>query len=248
MPDETVIKAHWESKPCDICGETDNLIPLGKRVYRRPTTLGDFEFEHNDVICGSCGFVFAGKVPDEKFLADYYKQTLTECLPTFDVEARLEMIREFLHPPASILELGSNAGDFAQALEKEKYSVSCYDIMDETSELPGDTKFDMVAGYYILEHLPYPRRWLAVARQYVKPDGFLLIEVPNFGRTPGPSMFPEHLVHFTREHMKILLESMGFEILKMEKGKHSRYFGFVTVARFILDKRIQMLTRQYNNP
>jgi SAM-dependent methyltransferase len=248
MLDEKVTRAKWESKPCDICGEEIDLIPLGRRIYHRLTDKGPFEFVHNDVICGSCGFVFAGMVPDEEFLREYYKLTFAECLPNFDIESRLEIVGPFLEPGGSILELGSNAGEFAEAMGKAGYVVKCFDIMSVDDRLPVSEQFDMVAGYYILEHVPYPRKWLIRARRYIKPNGYILLEVPNFVTNSGPSMFPEHLVHFSTDHMRMLLESSGFEVVHTEAGRGSRHFGFVTVARYIVDERIQMYRAQYLNP
>ena len=247
IPEEEIIRGRWESKPCDICGEEDHLISLGKRVHQWLTSKGPFEFEHNDVICGSCGFVFSREVPDEEFLREYYKFTYAECLANFDIESRLEIIGRFIEPGGSILELGSNAGEFSEALGKGGFKITCYDLMSDDQGLPDDEKFDMVAGYYILEHIPYPRKWLRRARKYVKPNGYLLLETPNYATNSGPSMFPEHFVHFSIDHMRMLLESMGFEVLHTEAGRRSRYFGFVTVARYIIDDRIQRFTEGYNN-
>ena len=86
--------------------------------------------------------------------------------------------------------------------------------------------FDVIILFHVLEHLHDPCETLKRVYSLLKKDGFLLIEVPNFGsfearffksKWNGISA-PLHLYHFTPETLKNMLNYCGFDPLE---------FGFI---------------------
>jgi hypothetical protein len=81
----------------------------------------------------------------------------------------------------------------------------------------------------ILEHLREPEKLLVKAREYLKPDGRIIISVPNITHwsvrlmiLTGNFFYMErgildrtHLRFFTRRSMKKLLEECGFETIEV---------------------------------
>ncbi len=248
-------KARREPKPCDICGENESLTLLGRRIFAQPTRGSLFEFSHDDMLCGSCGFVFSRNIPDDEFLNDYYRLAFKReselvCIePDFDPEARLRVIRRYVGAGDAVWEIGASTGEFVERLNREGYVASGIDPIEKSSDLVAqegifgsggveaatEKRCDAAVAYYVLEHITRPRSWLGEVRRFLKPEGTLVVEVPDFSRCPEESLFPEHMLHFTPYHLRTLLESVGFEVLSASEDKPSRHFGFVTVARMRRD-------------
>jgi 2-polyprenyl-3-methyl-5-hydroxy-6-metoxy-1,4-benzoquinol methylase len=84
-------------------------------------------------------------------------------------------------------------------------------------------RFDFVTMFHVLEHLPDPREALLFAAGLLKPQGSLIVQVPNvascqarmFGSRWYGLDVPRHLVNFTAGGLEILLNQVGFEIVKV---------------------------------
>ncbi len=235
----------WTKKKCDVCGSADSET-LGVRAYVWPTVNFRFEMKMKDALCRVCGFVFEESVPEEKFLEDYYKDSFTlksdtaDIRPDYDAEKRMAVIRKYLKPGASILEIGANLGHFCEDLIAEGYRAEGCDVLPSdggavrrefvSSATRAETSFDAVASYYVLEHIADARGWLAAARGLLNEGGRLILEVPNFRTHPSESLNHEHLLHFTPALLARCIHSCGFSILELNAHEASRNFGFSVVA------------------
>jgi SAM-dependent methyltransferase len=93
---------------------------------------------------------------------------------------------------------------------------------------PWREPFDFIVAGDILEHLPEPERALALFRPLLKPDGLLLVSLPNvanvtvrlgllFGRFPSTDrgiLDRTHLRFFTRRTGRELLSGHGFRVVR----------------------------------
>jgi len=79
-----------------------------------------------------------------------------------------------------------------------------------------------VTMFHVVEHLYDPASYLDAARQLLRPDGRLILQVPNAGcwqflllgeRWNGIDV-PRHLIDFRLSDMEALLSSCGFEVLR----------------------------------
>lgn len=86
-----------------------------------------------------------------------------------------------------------------------------------------DRSFDVVSFWHVIEHLYDPRAALKEARRILKPNGYVLIGVPNydcwqrkvFGRWWWYWEVPRHFWHFTPETLNELLKQSGFRIERL---------------------------------
>jgi len=86
-----------------------------------------------------------------------------------------------------------------------------------THRLPA-AAFDVVTLWHVLEHVPDARSCLECARQCLKPDGRLIVAVPNIdsleARLGGAHWFhldlPRHQSHFSLRTLERLLADVGF--------------------------------------
>ncbi len=79
-----------------------------------------------------------------------------------------------------------------------------------------------VTMFHVLEHLYDPASYLDAARQLLRPDGRLVVQVPNaacwqflvLGESWTGIDIPRHLLNFRLKDLEILLDRCGFEILR----------------------------------
>ncbi len=101
--------------------------------------------------------------------------------------------------------------------------------------------FDVVTMWHSLEHTGEPGRYVDAAREWLKPDGVLVVDVPNHEGTDARAKreawedwdLPYHLYHFTPRSLETLLARHGFRVTR-SKSYHSQ----VVKARL---KRIPIL-------
>jgi SAM-dependent methyltransferase len=152
-------------------------------------------------------------------------------------EKRMAMLAEFCPTPGRILDVGCGPGHFlasaksrgweavgvelvpsAVEMAKDEFGLDVRCSLLEDSGLP-ERSFDVVAATHVLEHQEDGAAFLATLGRWVKPGGYLLIEVPNwnsvdrrgnkdrwFGLRPL-----EHLGHYTPHTLAKTMERIGFE-------------------------------------
>lgn len=98
--------------------------------------------------------------------------------------------------------------------------------------------FEIITLSHVLEHVAMPREFLKDIRQLLKPDGLLVIEVPNIGwqsvhgKYPG-STHSAHIYYFTEKTLQALLEVAGLEVLSTSYGKRGAYLRAVATSGVI---------------
>jgi dolichyl-phosphate beta-glucosyltransferase len=146
-----------------------------------------------------------------------------------------------------ILDVGAGYGYLADAATptfRERWVVELSDVA--ARRVSGDHKvvvgdiesvdlpkryFDVVSLQDCFEHLPDPRAVLARIRDVLRPGGALLAVTPNAGswlaRVQGANWvslkFPEHVILYSRDNLRRVLESNGFAVERMTPaGQYAR--------------------------
>lgn len=79
-----------------------------------------------------------------------------------------------------------------------------------------------ITMFHVLEHLYDPASYLESARELLRPDGRLIVQVPNaacwqfllFGARWNGIDVPRHLIDFRLQDLELLLDHCGFEVLR----------------------------------
>lgn len=115
------------------------------------------------------------------------------------------------------VELSQGAADLAN---KHGLNVFCGELVH--AHYP-DRYFDFIALNHVLEHMHDPMQTLKEVHRILKPDGLLLVGVPNFGsfenivfgkRQSILKEVPRHLYHFSRMTMTRMLDESGFRVTR----------------------------------
>jgi len=239
---EIIVALDLFPRSCPLCGETQ-VRDVWSYQHTEPTRQHRFLWSVRNVICERCGFSFVAPSPSAEQLADYY----ADAFPLmgegyFSVEARMECLRRHSLGRKSFVEIGSNTtGVFysqLQAFFKEVTSVEINDACScdakSTAEIP-DNSADVVAAYFVLEHVPQPGHFLSECRRIVRNDrGIVIIEVPDLHLYPqmiAALDTQEHLNHFSPLTLEWLAARSGLELIETSHRQCSRTFGFVAVFR-----------------
>lgn len=155
----------------------------------------------------------------------------------------------------TLLDIGCGEGIFLTRARKQGYEIAGFDFnADEITyaknhygltQVSVDTlesfwqthpegQFDVITMFEVLEHLDRPREWLQIIKRLLKPDGRLIISVPNRNMYWGnleyhPTDLPPH--HFTSwspTALRQFLQKSGFEVmihtLESPLGRFSLWF------------------------
>lgn len=144
-----------------------------------------------------------------------------------------------------VLELGSATGDFAELMASKGINIFGIDLNGSACEIARkrvpeaeffagtlrdlpwpEKRFDCVAMFDFIEHVRNPKDELTLVCTRLKKDGVLLLSTPNTSsisrkvlRSLWPQYREEHLTLFSLKGLTDLLNSLGFEIIRVKRTK-----------------------------
>lgn len=231
---------------CGVCG-SDEARPWG--AVRGAGALAAHEFPL--VTCVRCGLVYSrprwaslDALYQEAFRGQHGERfnRLTETIIRWMEDRRARSVAR-LRAPGALLDIGCGRGIFLAALKRRGWQVAGTEVAlgvagpshrrqlgvpilagDFLQRRFHDGQFDVVTLWHVLEHVPDPRATLRKIRQVLRPDGWVLIGVPNldswqarwFGARWLHLNPPYHLSQFTVETLRRLLETEAFTIERVQ--------------------------------
>lgn len=141
----------------------------------------------------------------------------------------VDLLKGKVRPGARHLDIGCSAGVLIDELRYQLGSsgqgvepgevyrsyckargITVYPTIDDVPA--ADRSFDLITMAHVLEHLPDPVEYLkSLRRDYLSPDGLLLLEVPNLYF--HPSLELPHLFAFSPYTLSLTVEMAGFQVL-----------------------------------
>jgi len=170
-----------------------------------------------------------------------------------------------------ILDIGCGNGYFLAACRAEGYDVQGLDISDWASEfaverlgipvitgeidsvgIPSNS-YDIISMWHFLEHTRNPRMTISKVLSWLKSDGILIIDVPNYESTDARLnreewvgwQLPYHLYHFTPESLEMLLDIFELRIEK-RKTYHSEAIKNRLREIYVPKPLARLLARMYS--
>lgn len=220
------------SIPCNLCGGTEVSVLSNRSRSGKPLRT---------VICQGCGLVWSDPRPhdarqfyEEEYRLSYkrtYSPKPKHVLRAGQVAlSRFEKIEQVLSSQKTVLDVGTGGGEFAYLLQSLGHGVSGIEpnrgyadfsvreygltvhvgFVQEARFAP--ESFDAVTIWHVLEHTEDPGAVLALLRSWMKPEGTLVVEVPNVEATcqaPHSTFHEAHLYNFNVVSLRRLAKKHG---------------------------------------
>ncbi len=108
----------------------------------------------------------------------------------------------------------------ARSFAKNEYSLDISDL-DELEKL-NNASFDVITMWHVLEHVPDPNQRIETVKRLLKPEGILVIAVPNidskdflyYKKFWAGLDVPRHLYHFSSNSISNLISKYGLKIVE----------------------------------
>ncbi len=157
---------------------------------------------------------------------DMYGLNLTDKKKTIAIaKIRITEILEYKPNAKSILEVGCGFGDtLLEAKKKGFKEVAGLEFSKKTvlvckqkglkvySTLP-HKKYDVIAMYSLMEHLPNPLKFLKKIKPLLAKGGIIIIRVPEMSvKGPWLSLL-DHFWHFTKKSLNKIIEETGLKVI-----------------------------------
>lgn len=233
-------------------------------------------------ICKSCGHIFDNPRLTQQSIIDHYgepdqyNEWLGQERARQDLHRRrLKKIRKHISKGA-LLDVGAGIGEF-QSVAQQYFEVIGTEISKRAVEIARnkyDTElregefesmqfersFDLITMFHVLEHVPNPSRTLERCYQILKPNGLLVLAVPNdvdsiltrrnrlcrklglkkylpLGELGLPALTSDmgeiHLSHFKQPQLESSLLSHGFVIEESSLDPYFSVLGTRRVRRYL---------------
>lgn len=223
--------------PCNLCGSREILVLANRSRSGKPLRT---------VICPKCGLVRSDPLPHNprEFYEDAYRLSYKGAYapkPKHIFRAgkvalsRYRKIEQLLKKPLVILDVGSGGGEFSYLLHAKGHTVKGiepnkgyaeYSILEyglnvqlgfiQDALLP-EADFDLITIWHVLEHTENPCAVLSKLHTLLKPQGILVIEVPNVEaicQSPKSTFHEAHIFNFNTATLQKMTEKVGFSVLE----------------------------------
>ena len=166
------------------------------------------------------------------------KKTATEkgyqLVKKIALNSKLKLINSFKTTDKNLLDVGCGTGDFLLICKNNGWKVIGVEpnvkakitaenklngepasvIYSEINEIKSEAKFDVITLWHVLEHIPNLDNYIAILKMQLKPDGILVVAVPNY-KSYDANYYkqfwaafdvPRHLWHFSKKSIQLLFE------------------------------------------
>lgn len=169
----------------------------------------------------------------------------------YTLSKKLQLIDSFKTSSKRLLDVGCGTGDFlslcstynwevvgvepnskAQKLASEKLNNSSVLVNDLLELNDSAEKFDVITLWHVLEHVPNLEEYITKLKSLLKPNGVLLIAVPNFNSFDAKHYkqywaafdVPRHLWHFSQKSIELLFAKHKMKVEKTLPMKFDSFY------------------------
>jgi len=199
--------------------------------------------------------------PDENNLGRYYesedyishtdgKRSLFEkayhFIKNIALKNKLSLINDLNKSKGNLLDIGAGTGDFLLVAKENGWKAVGIEPSEKArniAEVKGvalksnlsdfeDNSFDVITMWHVLEHVPNLEEQIKELKRLVKPEGSILIAVPNFKSYDANHYkefwaaydVPRHLWHFSKTAIKKLFAKTDLELVKILPMKFDSFY------------------------
>lgn len=163
--------------------------------------------------------------------------SLYQLVKKWSLQKKTKLIFDQNKEIGSLLDVGAGTGDFLKVAKEKGWEVQGVEPNKYASKLASEKgielkpilkdfegrQFDVVTLWHVLEHIPNLDETISELSSLVKPNGTLIVAVPNFksfdaihyGKFWAAYDAPRHLWHFSKNSIEILFAE-NFQLQKIE--------------------------------
>ncbi|MBN9285392.1 MULTISPECIES: class I SAM-dependent methyltransferase [Flavobacterium] len=153
------------------------------------------------------------------------------------IRDKVRLITSLQNQKGSLLDIGAGTGDFLLEAKKQHWNTIGIEpsekakgiaiqkgiaFAENLASLP-DHSFDVITMWHVLEHVPDLENQIAVLKRLLKPNGTIIIAVPNFksydakyyGAYWAAYDVPRHLWHFSKTAIEKLFRKQNIKLVKV---------------------------------
>ena len=153
---------------------------------------------------------------------------------SFTLKSKLKIIEQFQPAKGNLLDIGAGTGHFLDLAQRNAWKVTGIEpnkhaksiaenkgivFANDIQSLEKNT-FDVITMWHVLEHVPDLDEEIKQLKRVLKPNGTLIIAVPNF-RSYDAKYYrkfwaafdvPRHLWHFSKKSIKLLFQEKNMKV------------------------------------
>lgn len=170
-------------------------------------------------------------------------------IKSINLKKKLKLIDSVTSESRSLLDVGCGTGGFLQIAQQNGWTVLGIEPNDQARHIANDKtnnsvliteelfklkekNFDVITLWHVLEHLPDMETQIAFFKNLLKPNGTLIIAVPNFKSFDAKHYkefwaaydVPRHLWHFSQTAMSKLVAKEDLKIVKTLPMKFDAFY------------------------
>ncbi|MEP5338877.1 MAG: class I SAM-dependent methyltransferase [Algibacter sp.] len=177
------------------------------------------------------------------------------------LKKKLSLINSYSEKSKSLLDVGSGTGDFLQIAQQNNWTVSgiepneeargiankkTNDSVFETEQLLKfkENSFDVITLWHVLEHLPNLEDHIKTFKKLLKPNGTLIIAVPNYKSFDAKHYknfwaaldVPRHLWHFNRASISKLVGKESMNVINIKPMLFDAFYVSLLSEKYKMGK------------
>lgn len=206
------------------------------------------------------------KLPDYYKSEDYISHTDSKrnlfehayhLVRSFSLNRKLALIDAYALSEKKLLDIGCGTGDFLAAAKKRHWNgfgiepneearaiankKTQHSVFDTNKLLEFDSQtFDVITLWHVLEHLPNLEEQIFVFKKLLKPNGTLIVAVPNYKSYDAQYYkaywaaydVPRHLWHFDKISISKLFQNISMEVIKTKPMYFDAFYVSLLSEKF----------------
>ena len=157
------------------------------------------------------------------------------------LKRKVKLINKLTNQDKTLLDIGCGTGDFLQAACSNGWQVTGIEPNEKARAIANsktnntvldsdklfelqENQFDVITLWHVLEHLPILDKHIAILNKLLKPNGTLLIAVPNFKSYDAQYYksfwaaydAPRHLWHFSKTAISKLFQKENLSVIEIK--------------------------------